>query len=133
MFILLLWLAVIDIAYHMFCIYISILILEEDALTSQSCLEMTDVSATPSILVHCEEVKAVTWWGWPDDRRLKVMVGILGPQSQFGDGWCHLMNPVCDSRDLFMVNRATKSVWKVCHFKARLRGKNIFIYESGVQ
>ncbi len=34
--------------------------LEEDVfLTSQSGFEMTNVSATPSGLVHCEEVKVV--------------------------------------------------------------------------
>ncbi len=39
---------------------VCIKVLDEDFLASQSSFEMTNVSATPSGLVHCEEVKSVT-------------------------------------------------------------------------
>ncbi len=61
---------------------------------SESCFETTDVSATPSGPVHCEEVKAVTW---------------LRPRS--GDDTHHPESPViwptrsCDSLDLFTVKK----------------------------
>ncbi len=59
------------------------------------------------------------------------------PHDQVGqrprDPHHHLESPLiwptrsCDGLDLFKVNKATRSDQHVCHFKAWLRGENIFL------